>query len=208
MAWVPFTIVTPGPPSLAYIRENMGLEYQVKDPFDPEPVPLDRERCRTIDVPLERFFKDLFDKRPGLGEIRLVMSTMVDCNPNKTAIFREITATRSIAGSNGKLAVDFADTINPSVVADACDDVFTVFGDGWIPPPPHDPPSRQEMEAMFPPMFDPAMQAEVEAVRIRIEGPRAERTARAAARSGGRVDIHEFDFCKSSSILCDHESRY
>jgi hypothetical protein len=60
--------------------------------------------------------------------------------------------------------------------------------DGFVPPPPHETRTRQEITEMFP-FFDPEILAQVEEARERVEGSQAERVARATARVGGRSEV-------------------
>jgi hypothetical protein len=186
MTWVMFTI-TSSNPTCTYIRENMGLAYRVRDPLDPEPIPYDG-MTDTLDKPLKDFIQSLFDRKPELQKFELLMSKQTQSDEHGPVQFRAVGAFRTKNKHKGKSVIHLSDQVHGLVVQDACEEVFKICSDGFVPPPPHGTRTRQEVTEMFP-FFDPAIIAEVEEMRARVEGSVAERSARAATRGGGRSEV-------------------
>jgi hypothetical protein len=186
MTWVMFTI-TSSNPTCTYIRENMGLAYRVRDFLDPEPIPYDG-MTDTLDKPLKDFIQSLFDKKPELQKFELLMSKQTQSDEHGPVQFRAVGAFRTKNKHKGKSVIHLSDQVHGLVVQDACEEVFKICSDGFVPPPPHGTRTRQEVTEMFP-FFDPAIIAEVEEMRARVEGSVAERSAKAATRGGGRSEV-------------------
>ena len=182
MTWVPFTIVS-DQPDLTYIRENMGLAYEVKDPLDPSPVPL--RANDTLDKPLETFIDDLFASRPELQQLQFMMYKRTQSEEEGSSLFRSISAVRTAKESKGRSIIQKADQIDGRVVEHACEEVFSIFEDGFTPPPPHETRTARDILQMFPFMYSANLD-EVENLREQFEGPRVERAARTAVRARRR----------------------
>lgn len=180
MTWDMSTI-TVSDVTVPYLHQHMGLHYPKIDPLCPEPVPAYDE---TVDDPTGEFCRSLFKKNPTLKSVGISMLKKTKSNGGAPVQFRLVSGTRLPGGTKTEPKTGISDYVNGLMVENAVQDVFEVYKEGYIPPPPHAKLSPEFLrELALRAEVDQSFHAHVGAVpdevpRMRRNGPKPRNTQR------------------------------